>query len=363
MGSGDPGTDGVVAVRDLEAPAAARLAGSAWDYVEGGAGDERTLRDNVDAWSRHVLLPHSMVDVSGLSATTTLLGRRLAHPVLVAPTATHARFHPDAELETLRGVIGAASTMALSSLGSTPVRDFGALAAEHDSLWWMQVYLQTDRAVSYAYLDVAAGATALVLTVDTPSLGARDRDRRDPTGAARGFDFPNLAHLPLSADPVPAHRRLWNPHLASDVTENDVTELSRRYGIPVLVKGILRPDDARRAVDAGASGVIVSNHGARNLDCAPATADALAAVVDAVASEVPVLVDGGIRRGTDIATALCLGATAVMVGRPVIWGLATYGAAGVRHVIEVLRTELEMAMALLGAPTVDLLTRDLLARR
>ena len=254
--------------------------------------------------------------------------------------------------------------MTLSSLGSTLPDDFGAEAARLDSAWWMQVYLQRDRALSHAYLDTAvdAGAAALVLTVDTPSLGARDRDKRDSFGASHGVTFPTLAHLPAHADPAPPHRRVWNPHLADDVTPADVAALAERYGLPVLVKGVLRADDARRAVDAGAAGVIVSNHGARNLDTAPATGDVLASVVDEVRGDAAVLVDGGIRRGTDIATALCLGADAVLVGRPVIWGLATYGAAGVQHVIEILRAELEMAMALLGAPALADLGRDLLLR-
>jgi 4-hydroxymandelate oxidase len=254
--------------------------------------------------------------------------------------------------------------MTLSSLGSTLVEDFGTAAADLGAPWWMQVYLQRDRSLSYRYLDaaVAAGATALVLTVDTPSLGARDRDKRDTLGVSQGVTLPILAHVPTEPSDLPLHRRVWNPHLANDVTPADITELARRYGVPVLVKGVLRPDDARRAVDAGASAVIVSNHGARNLDTAPATADCLASVVDEVARDVPVLADGGIRRGTDVATALCLGASAVLIGRPVIWGLATYGAAGVRHALEVLRTELEMSMSLLGAPTLAALTRDLVQR-
>jgi 4-hydroxymandelate oxidase len=305
-----------------------------------------------------------MVDVTGLSTTTTLLGRSLAHPILVAPTATHVRYHPGAELETLRGATAGESLMTLSSLGSTLAREFGTEADRIGAPWWMQVYLQRDRSLSFAYLDdaVAAGAGALVLTVDTPSLGARDRDKRDSFGASRGVTFPTLAHLPAHHDPAPAHRRVRNPHLADDVTEADITVLAERYGVPVLVKGVLRADDARRAVDAGAAGVVVSNHGARNLDTVPATADVLASVVDEVRGEVPVLVDGGVRRGTDVATALCLGADAVLLGRPVIWGLATYGAAGVQHVLEILRAELEMAMALLGAPHIADLDRDLLAR-
>jgi 4-hydroxymandelate oxidase len=365
VGSGDPGADGIVSIPELEAPAAERLAGPVWDYVAGGAGDERTLRAADGAWAAYGLSPHAMRDVSSLSTGVELLGSHLAHPVLLAPTATHVRYHPDAELETLRGAAAAETLLTLSSLGSVLPRDLGAASDALGASWWMQVYLQRDRTLSHRYLDdaVAAGTRALVLTVDTPSLGARDRDRRDSFGASRGVRFPTLAHLPAVADPAPPHRRVWNPHLANDVTEHDVTVLADRYGLPVLVKGILRADDARRAVDAGAGGVIVSNHGARNLDTVAPTAAVLAEVVDEVGAEVPVLVDGGIRRGTDVATALCLGATAVLVGRPVIWGLSTYGAAGVRHVVDVLRTELEMAMALLGAPSVADLGRDLLLTR
>jgi isopentenyl diphosphate isomerase/L-lactate dehydrogenase-like FMN-dependent dehydrogenase len=365
MGTGDPSADGLVAVRDFEAPAAERLTGPTWAYVTGGAGDEVTLRESHEAWARHGLLPRSMVDVSALSTRTTLLGRTHAHPVLIAPTATHLRYHPGAERETLRGAIEAETLMTLSTLGSTLAIEFGAAATEASSPWWMQVYLQNDRAVTRPILDaaVAGGASALVLTVDTPSLGARDRDKRDSLGAAQGVVMPNLAHHAPEPDPTPAQRRVWNAHLSNTVTPRDIALLAERYGVPVIPKGILRSDDARRAVDAGAAAVIVSNHGARNLDSAPATADVLASVVAEVGGDVPVLVDGGIRRGTDVATALCLGATAVLVGRPVIWGLATYGATGVRTVIDILRTELEMAMALLGAPTVADLTPELLGRR
>jgi len=361
-GSGDPVADGVVAIRDLEEPAARRLAGPTWDYVTGGAGDEHSLQQSTDAWGRKGLLPHAMVDVSGLSTRTSLLGLDLAHPILVAPTATHLRYHPRAELETLRGTTDAESLMTLSTLGSTLAIEFGTEAAAMGAPWWMQVYLQNDRGISRPMLDAAvrSGAAALVLTVDTPSLGPRDRDKRDSMGQTQGVVFPNLAHHRPEPDPTPPQRRVWNAHLANDVTPRDITELASRYDIPVVPKGILRADDARRAVDAGAAAVIVSNHGARNLDTAPATADVLASIVSEVGAEVPVLVDGGIRRGTDVATALCLGASAVLVGRPVIWGLATYGAPGVRAVLDILRTELEMAMSLLGAATLDALTPDLL---
>ena len=207
---------------------------------------------------------------------------------------------------------------------------------------------------------VTAGASALVVTVDTPSLGARDLDKRTPSGAASGVTFPKLPTHPHQDESIPAHRRIWNPHLANNLTASDLTFLREHVDVPILAKGILRADDARRAIDAGAHGIIVSNHGGRNLDTVPATADVLGSVVQAVQQidpRVPVLVDGGIRRGTDVAVALSLGATAVLVGRPIIWGLATYGSSGVQHVIEVLRTELEMAMALLGARQVSQIGR------
>ena len=199
VGTGDPSDDNVVTINDLERRASERLAGYAWDYVVGGAGKEHTLRDNPAAWARHGLRPHSLVDVSGLTTRVSLLGTELAHPVLIAPTATHVRYHPGAELETVRGAAAAETLMTLSSLGSTLAADFGAEAASLRAPWWMQVYLQNDRAQSYVYLDkaVAAGAGALVLTVDTPSLGARDRDRRDTFGASRGVTFPNLSHLQI----------------------------------------------------------------------------------------------------------------------------------------------------------------------
>jgi 4-hydroxymandelate oxidase len=303
-----------------------------------------------------------MTDVSSLDTRITLFDETLAHPILIAPTASHSRYHPDGERATLSGAAAADAIATMSTLASLPVADIGAHAADARGRWWMQVYLQRDRSISHDLLGqaVEAGARALVVTVDTPSLGARDRDKRNPFGAPTGITFPNVPAHTVEADATPTHRRMWNPHLANNVTAADITDLAHRYPVPVLAKGILRPDDARRAVDAGAAGIIVSNHGGRNLDTAPATADVLSEIVSEVAGAVPVFVDGGIRRGTDIATALCLGASAVLIGRPIIWGLATYGAAGVTHAIDILRTELEMAMALLGATAIENLNSDLL---
>jgi len=352
----------IVSVKQLEPLAAAMLAGPTWDYVAGGAGDERTLAANQDRWADIQLAPRTLVDVSNLDTTTEVLGLSLEHPIVLAPTARHTAYHPDGELATVRGARAAQALYVQSSLGGTPLDPIGKVAAELNQPWWFQLYIQRDRGWTLELVEraVAAGATGLVLTVDTPTLGARDRDKRNNLGAAAGVTYPILDGAPVAPDETPAHRRIFNPHLSPDITWQDLEWLVGRSPVPVIPKGILRPDDAARAVDSGVAAVIVSNHGARNLDSVPATVDALPGVVSAVANAVPVLVDGGIRRGTDIAKALCLGATAVLTGRPYIWGLTAFGAAGVTHVVEILRTELEMAMALLGAPTIADLTPDLL---
>lgn len=360
----DPISDGIVHVAQLEPIAEEILAGPIWDYIAGGAGDETTLQQNRSAWSDLSLAPHVLVDASHIDTRIELLGHELAHPILLAPTARHIAYHAEGEAATMRGAANAHALPVFSSLASTSIADISAAATTDRSPWWFQLYVQNDREWTERLVTQAVdgGASALVVTVDTPTLGARDRDRRDNLGAATGAHYPILDGMNPRPDPTPAHRRVYNPHLSPSVTWSDLEWLIETSPIPVIPKGILRPDDARRAVDCGVGAIFVSNHGARNLDTVPATVVALPGVVDAIQGAVPVIVDGGIRRGTDIAKALCLGADAVMVGRPIIWGLATYGASGVTHVIEMLQTELEMAMALLGAPTIDQLVNDLIWR-
>lgn len=359
-----PVADGIVAVHQLEQPAAELLAGPVWDYVSGGAADEITLRDNSAAWRRLRLAPHTLVDVSRIDTQVEVLGRAWPHPVALAPTARHTAYHADGEHATIRGARAGDALYVQSSLGGTALTEVAAVASDVAQPWWFQVYIQRDRAFTKDLVEqaVALGAEALVLTVDTPTLGARDRDRRSNLGTSEGAAYPILmsAAPSVAPDDLPRHRRVYNPLLAPDITWTDLEWLIDIAGVPVLTKGVLRPDDAQRCVAAGAAGVVVSNHGARNLDTVPATADALPRVVQAVAGEVPVLVDGGIRRGTDIVKALGLGARAVLIGRPYLWGLTVYGSAGVTHVIEMLRTELEMAMALLGTPTISDLGPDIL---
>jgi 4-hydroxymandelate oxidase len=354
-----PALDDLVSLRQFAPAAEAVLDPTIWAYVDGGAADEQTLHANPAAWQQIHLAPRVLRDVGAVDTGVDLLGTHLSHPIVLAPTARHRAYSPGGELDTLAGAAAAGALYVQSSLGTTALPDVARAASAQP--WWFQLYIQRDRGFTAEVVAAAveAGAHALMLTVDTPVLGARDRDARDPLGLKSGQPYPILEGAPLSVEDAPAHRRIYNPLLAPDITWNDFAWLVEQAGVPVIPKGILRPDDARIAVQAGAAAICVSNHGARNLDTVPPTAQALPRIAEAV-GDTPVLVDGGIRRGTDAAKALCLGASAVMIGRPYIWGLATHGAAGVGRVIEILHTELRMAMALLGAPRIEDLSTDLL---
>jgi 4-hydroxymandelate oxidase len=350
---------GAVNVSELEPLARARLTERAYAYLAGGSGDEHTLRWNVDAWARIRLAPHFLVDVGATDTRLHLLSHDLAAPILLAPTAAHRLFHPDGEVETVRGAAAADTLYIQSTLATVGVAEVGAAAT---GPWWFQLYIQRDRGFTGELLARAedAGASAVVLTVDLPVLGARDTDRRHGFELPDGLEYANLVGLDATSDELPPARRVYNTRIDPTITWADLDWLRSVARVPLLVKGVLRPDDAVRALDHGVDGLVVSNHGARNLDTVPATADALPRVAEALDGRVPVLVDGGIRRGTDVAKALMLGATAVLVGRPYVWGLAVDGADGVKLTVDMLRTELEMAMCLLGAPTLADLTDDLL---
>lgn len=333
---------------ELEERARRVLAPGVFDYIAGGAFDELTLAANVADWAKVRLRPRVLRDVSSVSTATTVLGSPVGTPVLVAPTAFHRMAHPDGEPATAKGVAAAESLFVLSTRSTTPVEEVAA--AVGDSTWWYQVYVLQEREFTSRLVRraVESGAAALVLTVDTPVIGRRLRDIRNR------FEFPSNLGTVESLD---------RPGNLADqdatVVFEDIGWLGDLSGLPVVVKGVLRGDDARRCVEAGAAGVIVSNHGGRQLDGAISSAAALPEVHDAVGPDVEVYVDGGLRRGTDVLKAIALGARAVLLGRPVLWGLAARGADGVADVIRGYTDELALAMSLAGCPRIDDITADL----
>lgn len=343
----------LVSVPDYERAAARRLSTRADAYISGGAADELSLRDNPRSWDRWALVPRVLTGTVEPSLEVTLLGRARPHPLLIAPTAFARLTDPDGEEAIARGAALTGTTYCVPTLaGVAP----DALArAVPDCARWLQLYVFADRDVTRDAIATAArsGYEALVVTADRPVVGVRDRERRhdvrrgtaaapDPAGGLGGAtprDFSRLIDPSLS----------WA----------DLERIVADSPLPVLLKGVLRPDDARRAVDHGCAGVIVSNHGGRQLDSVLAAPEALAPIVDAVGDRCDVLVDGGVRRGTDVLKALALGARATLIGRPALWGLTVAGGDGVRAVIALLLAELRVALALAGAPAAAAVDRDL----
>ena len=356
----------IVNLAGHEAHARQHLDDNAWAYFSGGAADEITLRANRTAWSDLSLWPRVLRPLAGGHTRVNLLGRTLEHPILLAPIAFQRLAHPDGELAMAYAAAALGAGVVLSTQASVSLEAV-AQAVRPDpgrGPLWFQLYLQHDRGFTQALVQRAesAGYEALVLTVDAPSSGVRDRERRAGFRLPPGVGAVNLAGLqaPSTFRPRPGQSALFDDLLHHAPTWDDIAWLQSITRLPVLLKGVLHPADARQAVSVGAAGLIVSNHGGRTLDTAPATATALPRVVQAVGGAVPVLVDGGIRRGTDVFKAMALGASAVLVGRPAVWGLANAGAAGVAHVLRLLRDELEVAMALTGCATLAEATPALL---
>jgi 4-hydroxymandelate oxidase len=328
------------------------LPADAYAYYSTGAGPESTLAANLAAWSELTLRPRVLRDVSRVDLSTTVLGDPVPHPIFVAPTAAHRLGHPDGELATARGAAQAGSLLVISTRATATLEAIAAAAP--DAQRWFQVYVMRDRAWTTELVQraQAAGAAALMLTADTPYVASKRQATKTTLQAA---DEITMANRP-SVAPIDDGER-HDPSITFDV----IPWLREQSGLPVIVKGVLRGDDARRCIEAGASAVVVSNHGGRQLDTVPAGADALAEVADAVGSEIDVLVDGGIRRGTDVLKALALGARAVMVGRPLLWGLGVDGPDGARRVLEILIAELQTAMALAGVAEAAAVARELVA--
>lgn len=336
-------------VDELETSAKVLLSTATYDFVAGGAGSEATVRANTAAWSRLLFWPHVLRDVSNIDTTVCILGQRLRLPALVAPMGRQGLVHPDGECEMAKGAAASGVGMIVPELASKSVED---LAEYMPDASWFQIYLQRDRSLTQALAAKVEeyGYRALVLTVDTPVPGNRLRDVKN------GFSCSNL----IAAN-APAGKSNFTDDPYPGVTFDDVAWLCGCTSLPVLVKGVTRPDDAVRCVAAGARGVIVSNHGGRQLDTQVPTAAALPLVVDAVEADTLVLVDGGLRSGEDIVKALALGANAVLIGRPAIWALRTQGASGVRTLTDWLCENMARTMAQCGVANISGLTRDLLA--
>jgi 4-hydroxymandelate oxidase len=355
-------------LREFESAAAAKLPRMVFDYYAGGAGDEVTARDAHDAWDRISLRYRVLRDVSSRTLSASVLGDTLGFPLIVAPMAFQRLAHPDGELAVARAASTAGVGVALSTLATTSLED---VRAATKAPLWFQLYIYRDRAASKALVERAerAGCTALVLTVDSPLLGRRERDARNAFHVSADLTVPNLTGDPRAVLAAAAAHggqgsalaKFVESHWDSSISWKDVEWLRSVTKIPILVKGIVRGDDAELALEHGAAGVIVSNHGGRQLDTAVASARALPEVADAVAGRGAVLVDGGVRRGTDLVKALALGAQAVLLGRPVLWGLAVGGESGVARVLGLLRDEFDLALALAGCRSPAEATRDLVA--
>jgi 4-hydroxymandelate oxidase len=354
-----------VNVFDLEAIAREKLSQQAYDYYAGGAHDEVSLQGNRAAFDRISLHYRVLVDVSRRDLAATVLGQRVAMPILVAPTAFHRLATPEGEVATARAAGGAGTVMILSTLSTTPVEEVVAAAS---GPVWFQLYVYRDRQATEGLVRraEAAGCQALVLTVDAPLLGRRERDVRNRFRLPPGLAVANMLAEGYGAVPPAAGDSGLAAYVADlldpSLSWRDVAWLRSITDLPVLVKGIVRPDDALRAADAGVAGIVVSNHGGRQLDTSPATIEVLPEIAEALAAHghpIELLMDGGVRRGTDVVKALALGARAVLVGRPILWGLAADGEAGASYVLRLLKEELDLAMALAGAPTLADITRDL----
>jgi len=332
-----------VNLSDYEALAKARLDRGALDYYQGGSDDEVTLRANRTAFERLRLRPRVLVDVSACDLRTNVLGIPVTMPILVAPTAAHALAHPDAECATAQAAGAAGTLMVVSSSATRSLEDVARAAS---GPLWFQLYIRRLRhAEALVVRAQAAGYRALVLTVDTPRLGNRERDIRNNF---EGFPTPNY-----DSDGKE------EPFMGDTLTWDILDWLRSLTSVPILLKGILTAEDALLAVERGVAGIIVSNHGGRQLDGAVPSIEALPEVIAAVDGRCEVYLDGGVRRGTDVLKALALGARAVLIGRPILWGLAVDGAAGARRVLEILRAELEKAMMLAGRPTLASIDRTL----
>jgi 4-hydroxymandelate oxidase len=348
-------------VDEYEAVARERMERSAYDYYAGGSGEEQTLAANRAAFGAIMLRPRVLVNVSAIDLRTTVLGQPIDVPVLLAPTALNRMAHPDGEMAAARAARASGTIMIGSTLSTCALEEVSGACGGG---LWFQLYVYKDRAMTQELVAraEACGYRAVVLTVDTPLLGRRYRDVRNNFVLPPGIAMRNFEMAMSNAARWGAHSSFSayvHDLFDATLTWDAVDWLRKQTTLPVVVKGILTADDARLAIERGVAGIVVSNHGGRQLDGAVPSIQALAEVADAVAGRAEVLMDGGVRRGTDILKALALGARAVCIGRPYLWALAAAGEEGVRDVLGILRDELALAMALSGRPNVEAVDRSL----
>jgi isopentenyl diphosphate isomerase/L-lactate dehydrogenase-like FMN-dependent dehydrogenase len=353
-------------IADFENLARERMDAAAYDYYAGGANDERTVADNLRAFERWVIRPRMLVGVREADTATTVLGLPLTLPVALAPTAFNRLGHPDGELAAARAAGAVGTLMCCSTISSWSLEEIAAVAT---GPLWFQLYVYRDRDVTRDLVRraEAAGYRALILTVDTPRLGRRERDVRNRFSLPADITIRNLERYgtpdALRWAATSTFTEYVHKLLDDSLTWESVDWLRTITSLPILIKGVLTAEDARLCVEHGVAGLIVSNHGGRQLDGAIATMDALPEIVKQVAGRIPVLLDGGVRRGTDVFKALAGGASAVLIGRAYLWGLASDGEAGVRKVLEIFGTELELAMALAGCRSIGAITPTHVAAR
>lgn len=352
----------LLTIDDFEAAARERLTAMAYHYYRGGAGAEETLAENRRAFARYALYYRVLVDVAERDLRTTVLGTEVAMPILIAPTAYHRMAHPDGECATARAAAEAGTIYIASTLSTVPLEEAAAAASGPK---WFQLYVHKDRGLTRSLVEraVQSGYQALVLTVDAPLLGRRLSDLRN------GFTLPPgmvMANVQVAGGASVIGESDLARHIArrhdAALTWKDLDWLRSLCKLPLVLKGVVHPEDAREAVRCGVQALVVSNHGGRQLDGSPATIDALPAIAEAVSDRCELLLDGGVRTGTDVLKALGLGARAVLVGRPVLWGLATAGQAGVARVLSLLAEDLSETLALAGCPRVTSIPRDLVRR-
>ncbi|OMO66086.1 FMN-dependent dehydrogenase [Corchorus olitorius] len=345
-----------VNVNEFEKLARQALPKMFYDHYRGGAEDQHTLKENVEAFQRIMIRPR-ILDVSRIDLSTTVLGYKISAPIMIAPTARHKLAHPQGEVATARAAASCNTIMVLSYMSTCTIEE---VASSCNAVLFFQIYMYKRRDITAKLVQRAetCGYKAIVLTVDTPRLGRREADIKNKMIAPQLKNFEGLISTEVSSDDGSNVEAFVRNSFDASLSWKDIGWLRSITKLPLLIKGVVTHEDALKAIEVGVDGIIVSNHGGRQLDYAPATISVLEEVVDAVKGKVPVLFDGGIRRGTDVFKALALGAQAVLIGRPAVYGLAAKGEDGVKRVIEMLKDELENTMAFSGCPTLKDISRN-----